>query len=427
MSRPQKSCLFIAPVLFALAVPAADCHGETGGVLCDGGFGVFQWRSTTGVTVSVGAPKSEGFAIHACQAKLSWGQQELVAAPQDAQIDVDAVDVDLGVGVPVVALQIKKSAADKFMSYEIYSLSEPPQRLRVINGGEMYSAADTDLDGRVEIGTEDAAAVDGFEEIPLSSLDFAPPMMLRFERKQLIDVSAQFRPEYDRRIAALRAQLDDAQVKAFRQSDGTLKALFPPLPMEWARLRRTKVIVLEIVWCYLYSGRQQEAWNTLAEMWPPSDLDRIRAAILDARARGIAHEVDGVSSETDPRWKKAKAAIYNAPLDKTSIPIFKHPLSANAPIMSDPDAYEAKLYADTLPMQILLRRPMLPPGSNDAMEAAIPLNIVVDSAGKVRAAKSLGRDDQELLRATAGWKFVPASKGGHPVACKFRIDVSPAR
>ena len=423
----MKRSLFAALVLPALAVPAADCRGELGAVLCDGGFGVFQWRSQTGVTVSVDAPKSQGFATHACQARLTWGQHELVVAPQDAQIDVDAADVDLGLGVPVVALQTKKSTGDKFMSYEIYSLNKPPQRLRVISGGEWYSAADTDLDGRVEIGTEDAAAVDGFEEIPLSALDFAPPMMLRFEGKRLIDVSAQFRPEYDRRIASLRAQLDEAQVRAFSQSDGTLKGLFPPTPMEWTHLRRTKVIVLEIAWCYLYSGRQKESWKALADMWPASDLERIRAAILDARTRGIAREVDGVSAETDPPTKRVRAPIYNAPLDPSSIQIFKHPLSANAPIMSDPDANEAKLYADTMPIQVLLRRPRLLPGSTDAMAAPIPLNLVVDSAGKVRSAKLLGRDDQDLLQATAGWKFIPAFKGGHPVICNFRIDVTPAQ
>ena len=71
-------------------------------------------------------------------------------------------------------------------------------------------------------------------------------------------------------------------------------------------LLNTKIKVLEIVWSYLYSGRQQEAWHELQDMWPASDFERIRAAILDARARGIRAEVDGVSSGALPGRPRAR-------------------------------------------------------------------------------------------------------------------------
>jgi len=59
------------------------------------------------------------------------------------------------------------------------------------------------------------------------------------------------------------------------------------------RLRLTKIKVLEIVWAYLYSGREQEAWQALTDMWPTSDFERVRAALTSARASGIPGQLDG--------------------------------------------------------------------------------------------------------------------------------------
>jgi hypothetical protein len=60
----------------------------------------------------------------------------------------------------------------------------------------------------------------------------------------------------------------------FKNSDGQLSTLSPPKMEELHRLRMTKIKVLEIVWCYLYSGREQDAWRALADMWPAADFDR---------------------------------------------------------------------------------------------------------------------------------------------------------
>jgi len=42
----------------------------------------------------------------------------------------------------------------------------------------------------------------------------------------------------------------------------------------------TKIQVMKIVADYLYSGRDQEAWETLSEMWPAQDMSRIRLVLL---------------------------------------------------------------------------------------------------------------------------------------------------
>jgi hypothetical protein len=143
----------------------AQSGSQTQQVVCSGGFGRFDAESTTGLTVSVGAARNGEFAARACQAKLSWDKQDLLVEPVAWKIDVDAMDVDLGLGSRVVALQVKTTEVDPLMKYEIYSLQKPPQQLRVITGGDFYSAADTDLDGRIEIWTDDAGAVNGFENL----------------------------------------------------------------------------------------------------------------------------------------------------------------------------------------------------------------------------------------------------------------------
>jgi len=415
-----RTILFAA--IFLCVLPAASA-GAAQSVVCDGGSGRFQYRFPTGVTVRVGPQKNAGFAAHACEAKLEWGSQDLVAASGSWQVDIDALGIDLGLGSPVVAFQTKETDVDGFMRYEIYSLKRPPQRLRTIDGGDWYAAADTDLDGRVEIWTDDAKAINGFDGIPPDAIDFAPPVALRFENKKLIDVSAEFKPEYDRRIAGLRAELDPQQLNDFKASDGKLKSLYPPTPEVWARLRATKVKVLEIVWCYLYSGREGEAWDALEEMWPAADFDRIRAAIQDARARGIRREVDGVSSGLPAGFKVKKVTIFNSPAQAD--PRSNDLAWAYAPGMSGPGQADLTFSADTYPVSILMNRPAPPEGSDVSLRAEVPVELVIDSAGKVRSAKALANPDRDLTDATSGWKFIPAYRSGHPVASRIRMGITP--
>jgi len=63
-------------------------------------------------------------------------------------------------------------------------------------------------------------------------------------------------------------------------------------------------------------------------------------------------------------------------------------------------------------------------------EAELLLDLVIDSAGKVRSAEPAGKTkwaDADLLRATEEWKFIPALKGNRPVACRSRLAVSLTR
>src|SRR6185437_10123297 len=341
----------------------AACQGQirfstnpTRFLVCDKGVGSFAAKlpdgpSNSGVTVSITAAKQvNGLAVRACQAKLTWGHHELVVAPEAAQADIDVMGADLGLDAPVVAFQIKASDADGDVKYEIYSLSKPPQLLRTIEGRDFFSAADAMLDGSVEIWTTDAAAIDGFEGLPRSLFDSPPTVVLRFEKKKLIDVSSEFRPFFDRQIADLRAELDPQQLRDFRQSDGKLSNDQPTADKPPDSLSATKIRVLEIVWSYLYSARDRDAWNALAEMWPPADLNRIHAEIANAQSRGLRAQVDGVSHTALPLRQAQRAEIYEGLGPRELVP--EDPARHNS-VLSAQEAHSE--HADTAPRQILVK------------------------------------------------------------------------
>jgi hypothetical protein len=376
------------------------------------------------VAVSVGAPKESGLARRACQAKLNWDNQKMQVEPGAWQVDVDLMGVDLGLGPRVVAVQIQDTDVDPLMRYEIYSLTKPPRKLRTIKGGDFYRAADTNLDGRIEIWTADAAAVNGFEGLPLSALDFAPPIALRLDQKKLIDVSSEFQPQFDRKIATMRAQLDAQQLSAFKNTDGKLSSMSPQTMTALRSLTATKIRVLEIVWCYLYSGREQEAWRALADMWPSADFDRIRQAILDARKRGIRSEVDGVSPPSPGSRRKKQVMIYDRLTENIA------PDGGPVRVVNETGGPDDKMRAfeiDTQPQPIFQRRPLPDGAPADSLNVEVVVNMVIDSAGKVWSIKTEGKPDQDLIDASADWKFVPGMKDGRPVACRMRLGLVPFR
>jgi hypothetical protein len=409
-------------------ITASVCQAQTNEVVCNAGSGTFVSEFHTGVKVSVTAARNGELATRACQADLSWNKQKLVISASAPRIDVDAFGVDLGVGVPVVAIQLKKSDSDCCVSYQIYSLQKPPRLLRTITGADSFSAADTDLDGRVEIWTDDSAAVDGFENFNVRQLDFAPAIVLRFANGQLLDVSAEFQSYFDQEIAKVRAELDAQKLSDFKNSDGRL-APDAPSSLEGLRysddLLDVKLKVLQIVWSYVYSGREQEAWHFLADMWPAADVDRIRGAILQARARGIRAQVDGVSTAV-PAARKDHAEIFDGIRPPgggvpTVIPMGR----GGRGRMLDGISAEPKKPDLVLPEPIQLWAP----ASMGASEAPV-LDLVIDSAGKVRSVEAVDHPkglDADFTDATAEWKFIPAFKDGRAVASRVRVAVSPER
>jgi hypothetical protein len=384
------------------------CRAQSRDALCSNGSGNFEAEFHTGVKLRLGAARKtvKGLATRACEATLSWEKQETIVTSGASELDVDAFGADLGMGVPVVTFQMKQSDAECCMAYQIYSLEQPPRLLRGITGGSFFSASDIDMDGQVEIWTDDAAAVNGFENLAAGELDFSPTVVLRFERNRLLDVSSEFQIDFDQRVAKLRAELDAQDLRDFKNSDGKL-APTPSFSAEQRhRLRGVKIKVLEIAWSYLYSGREPEAWLSLADMWPDSDVQRIRTVMLDVRARGIHAQVDGTSFGASAGRKK-RVIVFDAT-----------------------HALERSKSEIVPPQPILMRRP--PPAALEQglTDSELLLDLLIDSAGKVRSVEPAGNTksaDPDLLKAATEWKFVPAFKDGRAVASRLRLAVSAKR
>jgi hypothetical protein len=410
-----KSTLRFLSVLLA-GIPfwpiAVHAQGPAQDITCENGSGEYSTRFFTGTTVSAGPMRNGSFAERACTAKLVWGGPEISVASGAGQVGIDVLGADLGFGKPVVAFQIDKSGAGFNRTYQIYSLAKPPHLLYTITGGESYRAADTDLDGRIEIWTDDAAVVDGFESVPSVDFDFAPTVVFRFEKGRLVDAGSEFLSYYDAQIAKLRSQVSERDLAEFKQSDGSLSAGTLRSGEELHRLIRTKIRVLEIVWAYLYSAREREAWSALEEMWPPADLERIRAAISTLHQRGILHNLD---HSRRPPQRGHQAKIYDAVSTSVAVVLGYNP-RGGAP---DTSQLEPPLIQ---PESILLRRP--PPSAEEHSPSANEMvELVVDAAGKVRSAEVINGTDEPLVEAAPGWQFIPAFHDGRPVACRFRLSV----
>jgi hypothetical protein len=379
------------------------CVAQDHDVLCRDGDGRFQATFRTGVTVEVRAARAGELATRACEATLSWGKDRLVVAANALQLDVDTFGVDLGLGVPVTTFQVKKSGNECCMEYQIYSLATSPRLLKTVTGGEYFSAGDTDLDGRIEIWTNDGAVVQGFEDLDRSDFDSAPTIVLRFVHGDLEDASSEFVTYFDRKIAEVQKELDSDGLRDFKSSDGKLAPTVASAN-RLQHLRGIKAKILEIVWGYLYSGREQQAWHALAELWPAADVARVHASILDARARGIRAQVN-ITSEARPARRHKRIQIFDAIEESVS----------------------GKLEV-TPPSPIMLRRPALLESRNkDLPQSELLLLLVIDSAGKVRSAEPAGKAqsaDPTLVRAVTGWKFIPAFGADRAVASRIRFAVS---
>jgi hypothetical protein len=419
-ARRHCGARYAASLLLFCALAGGVGHAQSHGVVCREGNGNFEAESYTGVAVQVGAERRDGLATRKCEGALLWGTQKLVVASTAAQVDVDAFGIDLGLGAPVVTFQAKKPEAQCCMTLQIYSLQRPPKLLRAITGGSFFSTADTDLDGQIEIWTDDAAAIEGFESPNVGRPEFAPTVVLRFVRGRLLDVGSEFRSHFDSEIASVRSELDPEDLRDFKNSNGRLAptAHFSQEDQSRSeRLERIKAKVLRIIWAYLYSGREEEAWKFLAEMWPAADVDRIRGSISGMRARGILAQTDGASTSLAPHAGLAK--IFD--LRTQAAPISE---------MGWGRSIRTEKGSQVIPPAPILIERRAPVSASEA-DVALPellVELVIDSAGKVRSAESAAPAFDASLKSEVGrWKFVPAFDGGHGVASHVYMLVSQKR
>ena len=229
--------------------------------------------------------------MRACAANLKWETQELLVTAGASQVDLDAFGVDLGDGTPVAAFQIKN--ADSYCCMDYADLFSP--RTAALTPGHHWRGLFQRIRYRFRwhrrnpyrrcrrrgrLGEADAGRTGLCSNRFLPRYTW-PTTGCKFE----------FQSYFDDEIAGTRAGIHAQDLYDFKNSDGALVAIPTTASTERLhRLRMVKIKVLEIVWAYLYSGREEDGFGApLLQMWPPAACcwDSKSCRCWKTRARGI--------------------------------------------------------------------------------------------------------------------------------------------
>ena len=139
-----------------------------------------------------------------------------------------------------------------------------------------------DCGGKTQIWTSDGGFQGNSELIDVYHYDlFIPSVVLEMEGEKLTDATPMCRAYFDKQIESLRSKLTTQDVNGFR-TDQIGDAL---------HRREVKGRILNIIFCYLYTGREEQAHEVLRQLWPTNDSDRLWEAILKARTAGVLSQV----------------------------------------------------------------------------------------------------------------------------------------
>ena len=217
-----------------------------------------------------------------CRATVTSAKGKAVTAARDWALTVNKIsgaDIN-GDGKAELVINGYSGGGACCFTYTIVGLGEGARVLRKIESRSPL-AFEKQADGSVLIHGLDST-LDYF--LVPHTMAVIPQVFLKMQGDNLVDVSSQFQAQYDHLIEAARAQLTSADIETFRQSRYNDKMFTDQLQT----VQRVLIIVLN----YLYSGREEQAWNALEEFWPASDHNRVKGLILERRERGLLKQLN---------------------------------------------------------------------------------------------------------------------------------------
>ena len=182
-----------------------------------------------------------------------------------------------GDGVPDLVLEGYSGGAHCCWTYWIVSLGPKPGLLASFKNQSPIALVPGN-EGKTDIQTRDGA-FDYFDCLSHAESP-VPTVFLRLEGRRLRDVGMEHLPAYEKQIRDAREYLSSARLNQVRAAENMDE-------MCSGEPRAAMPAVLTIVLAYLYGGQEQQAWKALDAMWPKFDIQRVRAEIVKARARGI--------------------------------------------------------------------------------------------------------------------------------------------
>ncbi len=212
-----------------------------------------------------------------CRAVLTSASGKRMTIAYEWALNLDPISgVDLnGDGKPELVLSGYSGGLHCCYVYEVVSLGRTPQVLHTF-ANPLPITFERQPDGATLI-----RAVDGvFDYFIVPHTDAViPQLVLKPEGNNLVDVSAQYPELYDKEIELARNQLTPDELEKFRKSNFHDKLFTDQIPT----VRKVLTIVLN----YVYSGREDKAWQALDDMWPANDLARMKSLIAERRHRGM--------------------------------------------------------------------------------------------------------------------------------------------
>jgi len=210
------------------------------------------------------------------------GHQTLLLEDWEVSIYQGTGEDVLGDGNPSLILEGYSGGAHCCYTYEIASLGQRPVIFPSMENEAPFFFFKDSASGQFRIMTSDGA-FDHFEGLCHTCTPL-PRVILKADLAGLLDVSSQFVDQYDSEIALVKAKIAEGDIGRFLVAD----------------FKDARRIVLEIVFAYLYSGREEQAWQTLDEMWPAGDRERIKKLILHTKAEGILSRLGRIKPVSGP-------------------------------------------------------------------------------------------------------------------------------
>jgi len=238
-------------------------------------------KQLQGYILKIEQKKDIKYEDYQCRASVISPGGKVIFQADDSGMELNKITgKDLnGDGRPDAVFEGYSGGAHCCWTYWIVSLGDRPGLIQKIENETAASFQDINKDGRIEIRTLDGA-FDYFDSMAHAYTPF-PTVIFRLEGRTLKDVGYECKDVYDRDIAKMRSELDPSALDRFRTGKN----------INDGELDETISTVLTIVLDYLYSGREQAAWQALREMWPSYDVPRIRKKIIETRANGILKKV----------------------------------------------------------------------------------------------------------------------------------------
>lgn len=212
-----------------------------------------------------------------CRAVLTshLGRHTTIAYEWALSVDPISGAALSGDGTPTLVLSGYSGGLHCCYVYEMVSLGPKPNVLHTFSNQSPITF-EKQPDGTALIRATDG--VFDYFLIPHTAA-VIPQLVLKPEGNNLVDVSAQYPDLYDREIEQARSQLTAEELENFKKSNFHNKLYTDQV----AAVHKVLTIVLD----YVYSGREEKAWQALNDMWPESDVSRVKSLISERRRRGM--------------------------------------------------------------------------------------------------------------------------------------------